>query len=337
MRRGPLVALLVLAAATLAVVVIARAAMDSAPETKKAGERWKWKRGPDSTVARTEVAAAVAAGSIYVAGGFVPPNRTTDIVERYDLARHRWSRVAALPVPLNHAAAAGYRGHVYVAGGYASRNGLANPSRALYRYDPESNRWTRLPSMPTARAALAFGAIKGRLYAAGGADGTRALKTFEIYDIARRRWTRGPDLSVAREHLGGAVVEGEFYAVAGRNQDGNLSIAERFTPGRRAWLRLPDLGKARGGHGAAGWNFGATVFAVGGEEGAGTIAEVEGWGGRTPRKGWYGFPGLPTPRHGLGVVFDEPTEKLYVIEGGTSPGFSFSKRMEIMSLARPPD
>jgi Kelch motif len=307
------------------------------PENSKTADRWRWTRGPDSTVARTEVAAAIARGSIYVVGGFVPPNRTTDIVERYDLARRRWSRVAVLPAPLNHAAATAYRGHVYVAGGYAAPNGLSEPSRALYRYDPESNHWTKLRSMPTARAAFAFGAINGRLYAAGGADGTRALKTFEVYDIARRRWRRGPDLSIAREHLGGAVVEGQFYAVAGRNQDGNLSIAERFTPGRHAWVRLPDLAKARGGNGAAGWNFGATVFAVGGEEAAGTIGEVEGWGARVPRKSWYELPELPTPRHGLGVVFDESRERLHVIEGGTSPGFSFSKRMEIMSLDRSPD
>jgi hypothetical protein len=33
------------------------------------------------------------------------------------------------------------------------------------------------------------------------------------------------------------------------------------------------------------------------------------------------------------VVFDEKTERLYVLEGGTEPGFSFSDRLEILRRA----
>src|SRR3954447_21739423 len=152
--------LLLLAALPLAAIVMAR------------GERYEWtKVTVRPPLERTEVAGAAVAQDVYVIGGFVRPNTTTAAVERFNTLRRRWKRVRALPVPLNHAAAVGYRGHVYVVGGYASRDGLTDPVKTLYRYDPQRGRWRRLPGMATARAGLAVGVVRGRLYAAGGAAG----------------------------------------------------------------------------------------------------------------------------------------------------------------------
>ena len=93
-------------------------------------------------------------------------------------------------------------GRLYVVGGYADGN---RETKGLFRYDPRSDRWTRLRPMPTARAALTAGVIGGRLYAAGGAVNGKALRTLEIYDFRTGRWSNGPPMRVAREHLGGAV------------------------------------------------------------------------------------------------------------------------------------
>jgi N-acetylneuraminic acid mutarotase len=246
------------------------------------------------------------------------------VVER--LHRGRWAQVGRLPVPLNHAAAVGYRGHVYVAGGYAAHSALAEPSRALYRFDPRRNRWTRLPDMPTARAALAFGALGGHLYAAGGSDGSRAMSTVEIYDIAKRRWSTGPALSLAREHLGGAALRGRFFAVAGRNGDGNHAIVEAYDPKTRAWTRLPDMPKARGGNGAAALD--GNLVAIGGEEGAGTIGEVDLYDFSAKR--WRRLEPMPTPRHGLAVARTARGD-VYVVSGGPQPGMFFSKAVEVLT------
>jgi N-acetylneuraminic acid mutarotase len=313
------------AALPLAAIGIARFASGWLTDSAAAASEWKWTTGPKSLVKRTEVAAAQAGRSIYVIGGFEEPGRTTAVVERYEIDARRWSKVQPLPVPLNHAAAVGYRGSVYVLGGYAGASGLSEPVATLYRYDPARDRWAKLPSAPTARAALALGAMGGRLYAAGGAGAGGAMSMLEIYDIAGRRWSTGPPMSVPREHLGGATLRGAFYAVAGRNPSGNFAIVERYAPGN-GWTRLPDLAKPRGGNGAAAWAAGRRVFAVGGEEGAGTIAELEAYDG----KRWRRLPDMPTPRHGLGVVFDQKTRRLYVLEGGPQPGFAFSDRLEVL-------
>lgn len=109
---------------------------------------------------------------------------------------------------------------------------------------------------------------------------------------------------------------------------GNLAIAERYDPAAGAWRRVADLGKPRGGIAAA--TVGDRVVVVGGEEGARTIKEVEAYDPGADR--WQGLPDLPTPRHGLGAVAHR--DRVYVLEGGTSPGLSFSRAVEALVARR---
>ena len=77
-----------------------------------------------------------------------------------------------------------------------------------------------------------------------------------------------------REHLGVTALAGVVYAVGGRTSglDTNLLHFESFRPGDRAWRRLQPVPDSRGGTGAAG--AAGQIVSVGGEEPAGTIAEV---------------------------------------------------------------
>ena len=263
---------------------------------------------------------------MFVVGGFAAPDgATTDVVERYDLVRRRWERVAPLPQALNHAAAASDGRYLYVLGGYAGERSLDDEVKTLYRYDPRRDRWSRLPDAPTARGALTAGVLRGRLIAAGGATGGRALRTVEAYSIRTRRWRRLPRLRIAREHLGGAVARGRFWAIGGRAAvEGNFDSVEAYDPRRRRWTRGPALRKARGGNAAAA--VGSTLVAVGGEESAGTIAEVAAL--RPGARRWRRLPDLPTPRHGLGAVGHRG--RVLVLEGGPEPGFSYSDVTEAL-------
>jgi N-acetylneuraminic acid mutarotase len=292
-----------------------------------AGAGWQSLR--PATLERTEVAAARVGRYVYVMGGFEPSGGTSAATERYDIERDRWRRVADLPVALNHAAAVAHRGRVYVLGGYSSATGLSDEVATLYRYDAGRDRWRRLPSAPTARAALAVGVIRGRLYAAGGAAGGNALTTLEIYDFERRRWRRGPDMPTAREHLAGAVAGGRFYALAGRSAQGNFDVVEAYDPSARRWRAVPAMRKERGGIGAATIRGGRIVVA-GGEEAAGTIREVELYDPGTRR--WRALPDLPTPRHGLGVV--ARGRRVFTIEGGDRPGYAFTNALEALDVPR---
>jgi N-acetylneuraminic acid mutarotase len=290
-----------------------------------------WTALTPAPLERTEVATARVGGSIYVAGGFVPPGQTTDAVERYDIRRDRWTRVRDMPVGLNHAVAVAYRGRLFVTGGYRSSTGLEDPARVLLRYNPSTNRWRRLPPPPTPRAAQAAAVIRDRLYVAGGANDSGSLRSLEIYDFERRRWRSGPDFpGPPRNHTTGVAAGGRFYVLGGRDT-ANFAAAERYNPRRRTWTSLPDMATPRGGIASARLRDGRIVV-FGGEEfavaRAETIPEVELLDPRTRR--WSRLPDMLTPRHGLGGA--ALGDRVFAVQGGPFPGFAFSDAIEFLDV-----
>jgi non-specific serine/threonine protein kinase len=296
-----------------------------------AGAALSWAALPSAPLARSEVAAARIGSSIYVVGGFERASgRTSAAVERYDIRRRRWRLVRRMPIALNHPTAVAYRGDLYVHGGYAAVAGLSDTSAALLRYDPERNRWRRLRSSPTPRAAHAVAVIGHRLYAAGGANETGSLSSLEVYDFKRRRWSSGPSFPPpARNHTTGVASGGRFYVLAGRDSE-NFTAAARYDPDRRRWQTLPPLRTARGGIASARLGDGRIVV-VGGERlvpGGTTIAEVELFDPRTRR--WSSLPDMRTPRHGLGAV--ALGRRVFAIEGGRTPGLAYSSALEYLDV-----
>ncbi len=292
----------------------------------------RWTALAPAQLARTEVAAARIGHSIYVVGGFERDSGATSAaLERYDIRRNRWARLRPMPLALNHATAVAHGGDLYVHGGYTGTNDLTAPTGALLRYDPERKRWRRLPSSPTPRAAHALAAIGGRLYAAGGANDSGSLRSLEIYDVERRRWTSGPSFPFgpARNHTTGVAAGGRFYVIAGRDAE-NFTAVERYDPRRRVWEDVPDLRTPRGGIAAVRLRDGRIVV-FGGENltpGGTTIAAVELFDPRT--RAWRSLPSMRTPRHGLGGA--ALGKRVYAIEGGVEPGFSFSTAIEALDV-----
>jgi N-acetylneuraminic acid mutarotase len=326
----PALAALVAALAT-GVVVATLAAGESDRGAPSASSTKRWLPLTQAGLERGEVAAARVGRYAYVVGGFERKGtRTTAAVERYDIRRDRWKQVRSMLFGLNHAAAAAHGGKLYVSGGYRAAQALQRPSRALLEYDPKRDRWRRLAPAPTPRAAHALAVIGHRLYAAGGANDGGSLNTLEVYDFERRRWSRGPSFpGPPRNHTTGVSSGGRFYVLAGRDAS-NYAAAERYNPRTRRWARLPPLRTARGGIAGARLGDGRIVV-FGGEDltpGGTTIRPVELFDPRTRR--WRSLPGMRTPRHGLGGVALH--RRVYALEGGTHPGFAFSKTIEYLDV-----
>jgi N-acetylneuraminic acid mutarotase len=264
-----------------------------------------------------------------VVGGFEERSgQTTKAVLRYDLSADRWRRVRSLPIGVNHTAIAAAGGRVYVQGGYTNPRDFSRRTAALFRYDPSRDRWTRLRSAPTQRAAHTMQAIGGRLYAVGGVDSGGATGRLEVYDIKRGRWSAGPAMPTPREHLASAVARGRLHVLAGRTSEaGNFTAHEAYNPRTRRWVKLPDMRKSRGGIAGAAVDSGRIVV-FGGEESAGTIGEVELYDVSARR--WSALPDMRTPRHGLGGIAYRG--RVYAIEGGPQPGFFFSNALEVLQV-----
>lgn len=284
--------------------------------------RLAWRRFANIPTPRSEVAAAVAGGKIYVFGGF--GGRT--VVERYDPQTDRWERLADLTVGLDHPMAATIGDFVLAIGG----NDGSGPSARVFalQVSPETGRrWQERAPMPEPRAAAgAAVGPNGHVYVVGGAGRGGLLATSYGYDPKQDRWRRVADIPTPRDHLAVAALGDKVCAVGGRrlSMSANLGAFECYDPATDRWEKRPDLPTPRGGLGAAVLD--GKLYVVGGEEPRGTFKEVEVFDGSS----WSRAPDLATPRHGLAVAALGKT--LFALTGGPTPGGSQSPVVEGLAL-----
>jgi Kelch motif protein len=280
-----------------------------------------WRRVADITTPRSEVAAAVFRGVVYLVGGFGGGN----VAETY--VADRWSAAARYPISVDHAMGAGVETAgtpgLYVFGGNLNGVSVARS----FRFNADQG-WREIAPMPAPRSQAAAVAIGGRVYIVGGAQGDRLVSPTYVYDTAADRWTTAAPLPTPRDHLAAAAIDGRVCAVGGRKLSllQNLAAFECYDPVTDTWQSMPDAPTARGGLGAA--TIGSRTYVAGGEQPLGTFKEVDIFDTATGK--WTRGPDLPTSRHGLGVVAVGTT--LYVMSGGPTPGGSQTAVCEALDV-----
>jgi subtilisin family serine protease len=124
-------------------------------------------------------AVAAVGGKLYVAGGRNASGQPISTVQVYTPGTNTWSTLA-MPGRRFGAAAFGINGKLYIVGGRESTG--TGPVATMLVYDPVANSWsTSGPPMQTARTSLAAQAVGGRLYAAGGRNGSVDFKVVERF------------------------------------------------------------------------------------------------------------------------------------------------------------
>jgi N-acetylneuraminic acid mutarotase len=154
----------------------------------------------------------------YLAGEETGPPRPR--LEVFDFRSRSWSVAAPPPVGVHHTGAAVLDGKIYLAGG---RYGDEASVAIFDRYDPATDRWTRLPELPQGKiASLAVVAAAGRVVVIGGDDergwkdgGGFVSPMAWAYDPATAHWTRLPDMQVERHAFTAAAAGGRVYAITG--------------------------------------------------------------------------------------------------------------------------
>lgn len=150
--------------------------------------------------------------------------------------------------------------------GVVGHNGLlysvsGNGSTAHEVYNPVTNTWTTLASIPTANAYPGIAAWNGKVYVLGGAAGSTWLNTNQIYDIATNTWSAGA--VIPTNCMGGAAVayNGKIYLAGGWN-NANLNILQIYDIATNTWTTGANAPTARN-EGAAGL-IGNTMYVFGG-------------------------------------------------------------------------
>jgi N-acetylneuraminic acid mutarotase len=134
----------------------------------------RWTPRQTLPTARNHAFGGVVNGKIYVIGGrighsFITVTSNTDIVEEYDPASDSWGPLKArMPSPRSGGGWATYGGKIYIAGGEVATPEMVGAYRALEAYNPATNTWEKLPSMPMPRHGVAGAVLGNRLHLVSG-------------------------------------------------------------------------------------------------------------------------------------------------------------------------
>jgi N-acetylneuraminic acid mutarotase len=116
-----------------------------------------------------ELLGVAAAGKMYVFCGLAPVWKPIGTVYEYDPATDTWGSARARMPSARSAMASGvHGGRIYVTGGEGQNAQMMYTFRALEAYDPATNTWAVLPSMPVSRHGLAGAVIGNRLHMVSG-------------------------------------------------------------------------------------------------------------------------------------------------------------------------
>ena len=144
----------------------------------------KWQSREPMAVPRNHAFSGVVNGKIYVIGGrtghgFILAATNTDVVEEYNPISNTWSAPKERMPTARSGGASGTDGRrIYTAGGEVTTKELVGAFKAVEAYDPLTNSWIALPSMPMPRHGIAGAVIANRFHLVSGMMQSAGALTF---------------------------------------------------------------------------------------------------------------------------------------------------------------
>ena len=138
-----------------------------------------------------------------------------------DNASATWVQRASLPAARNHVGGAVLNGLLYSIGGQTGQDAASVFKSDVWRYEPATNKWTTLPSLPNqprSHIASATFDYNGRIYALGGeGPGRIALTSVDTYNPSTNSWTSLAPLLAGRSSGIAAVFGDKLIYTTGYN------------------------------------------------------------------------------------------------------------------------
>ncbi|MDD3421678.1 MAG: S8 family serine peptidase, partial [Methanocellales archaeon] len=236
-----------------------------------------------------------------------------------DLEVCTWTAKTTMPSARFGAAAGVIDGVLYVAGGH---DGTTGATSTLQAYNPTTNTWSTLASMPQGRySGDGAGAINGKLYVTGGwnwpASGLPQSQLF-VYDPVANSWSTNASLPILSGNGATGVIGGKLYVTTPCDgYSGYRKFLHVYDPATNTWSQLASSPNAH-----ADPAFGVInnkLYVAGGTGDSGVHANLDVYDPATNT--WTTKAPMPTSLTGLagGVIND----KFYAI-GGSSAGVYYN-------------
>jgi N-acetylneuraminic acid mutarotase len=209
-----------------------------------------------------------------------------------------WVTASPMPIYRSEHNAVVLDGKIYVGGGLAGPNQYFTGTTNVFEaYDPATDTWTDLASMPNRLHHFGIASTGGHVYVTGGYDGedfNPDVSTTYIYTPSTNTWGRGADMPSPRAAHISVAAGGLVYVVGGVTAAGVQLWA--YNPATDSWntSRAP-MPTEREHLTAASVN--GKLYVIAGRWFSGNIGTVEEYDPATNT--WTPKASLPTPRSGL--------------------------------------
>jgi N-acetylneuraminic acid mutarotase len=191
-----------------------------------------WSAGPALPAARGAGAAAIVGRAIHFFGGLTHAYHSWDPVT-VDQREHwilqlgnqgaGWKPAAPMINPRNHLAGISFNGKVYAIGGQHLWDEEAGAQSEVDVYDPATDKWTQLASLPLARSHISASTFirNGSIFVVGGSKNDHiALSDVLIYNPATNTWSASSTpLPAARLTPVAADIFGKVVVATGSPED----------------------------------------------------------------------------------------------------------------------
>ena len=183
-----------------------------------------YSRGPSLPTARGAGALVKLGRQLHFFGGYKPG--FTDSSDHYVLnldGGTAWRTAAPLPNARNHLGGAALNGKVYAIGGQHGRNEDTGNQSSVHAYDPTTNVWKAVKSLPTARSHLGGSTVvvNGSIWVISGiTQGRQTLRDVTRYDPVSNAWTQLTALPSARKAPLAALLGTRLFVATGESSSG---------------------------------------------------------------------------------------------------------------------
>ena len=201
----------------------------------------RWEELAPLSVGRQHVDCGRIGNKVYVVGGVIRgprsqqdseqqiPRVITPTVEIYDIEDNRWDMGCPLPEARHGVQVAAVAGKLYAIGGASERTRGQTISSAFERYDPESESWESLPSLPFPILAPGIAVVGEKIFIVGGStienDTRTASEKVCVYDTRRNLWGMGTPLPKRIQFPGVVAIDNRIYVIGGCDSEFNAFVS----------------------------------------------------------------------------------------------------------------
>jgi hypothetical protein len=219
-----------------------------------------------------------------------------------------------MPTARSGLATTTYANQIYALGGETA-SGVTGLNE---RYDPATDKWTDLASMPAPVVDVQAAVVGGLIYVPGGrgADG-KVTDSLAVYDPRQNQWAQRASLPQKLSGYSLVQFEGHLYLFGGWDGTAYVSSVYEYDPEQDRWHTNTAMPVARAFAGAA--VAGGKIYVVGGTDGKNVLAvnaeyrpENEGTG----QNPWNLRAPLPQGRARMGL--NSLADIIYLVGGASA-------------------